>query len=353
MPCDAPCHAPWRAQADLSALALKSHIGRAARVLADAKTLGVPFEIAPADVAAPRARLLYGFVGALMGTRLGLPTAGANFSLSELNLALGAATDEREQLAFRNWITSLGLGRPLTSDWLAEDCRDGILLLRIEERLRPGIVNWARVSRKPRSIYQRIENCNYALEVARKLQLRTVGIDGPDIADGNPKLTLAVIWQLMRASVLAFLSELGMDEQDIRAWANLRVRDNAAVAEAGGSAATQIGSFRDPALQTGVFLLRLLQAVAPECVEAEEIESGATAQECALNARYAISCAHKMGCTVFISTYDIVEVQPNQMLCLMAAVMAVDMRRNDMSRQQLLEQLHGDHAAGAANVLSF
>ena len=40
-----------------------------------------------------------------------------------------------------------------------------------------------------------------------------MGIDGPDIADGNPKLTLAVIWQLMRASVLAFLSELGMDEQ--------------------------------------------------------------------------------------------------------------------------------------------
>ena len=67
--------------------------------------------------------------------------------------------------------------------------------------------------------------------------------------------------------------------------------------------------------------------MAPECVEADEIQPGATAQECALNARYAVSCAHKMGCQVFVSTYDIVEVQPNQMLCLIAAAMAVDMKR--------------------------
>ena len=326
-------------------------------MLGDAKALGVPFEITPADVVAPRARLLYGFVGALMGTRLGLPPTAANFSLAELNLALGArgSATEREQLAFRNWITSLGLGRPLTADWLAEDCRDGILLLRIVERLRPGIVDWSRVSLKPRSIFQRVESCNYALELARRLQLRTVGIAGQDIADGSPKLTLAIVWQLMRASVLAFLSELGMNEQDIRAWANMRVRATYAAAEGAdaATAAIQIASFRDAALQTGVFVLRLLQAVAPECVAVDEIRDGATAQECALNARYAISCAHKMGCTVFISKYDIVEVQPNQMLCLMAAAMAVDMRRNDMSRQQLLEQLHGEVVATGADVLSF
>ena len=85
---------------------------------------------------------------------------------------------------------------------------DHVLILRIEERLRPGIVDWSRVSIKPRSIYQRAENCNYALEVARQLQLRTVGIAGQDIADGNRKLTLALVWQLMRSHLTAFLATL-------------------------------------------------------------------------------------------------------------------------------------------------
>ena len=32
--------------------------------------------------------------------------------------------------------------------------------------------------------------------------MRAVGIGGKDLAEGNPKLTLAVVWQLMRADVL-------------------------------------------------------------------------------------------------------------------------------------------------------
>ena len=47
-----------------------------------------------------------------------------------------------------------------------------------------------------------------------------VGIGGKDIAEGLPKLTLAVVWQLMRADVLQFLESLGFDEKDILKWAN-------------------------------------------------------------------------------------------------------------------------------------
>ena len=338
-------------QCQLDTLVLKSHEKRAARMLADARTaLGVPFEITPADVCAPRERLLTAFVGSLMSTRLGLPKHEKEFTLAELNLALGDTGDESEQLQFRNWIASLGLGRGLHADWLAEDCRDGLLLLRIEDKLAPGAVDWSRVSLKPRSVFQRTENCNYALQLARRLGLRTVGIAGQDIAAGNRKLTTAIIWQLMRASVLRFLSELSMDEQDIRTWANRRV----AAAAADGAAPMNIASFKDSKLQTGVFVLRLLGAVAPECVEAAEVRDGATAQECGLNAKYAISCAHKMGCTVFTSWRDIVEVQPRMVLCLLAAAMQVDMRRQHLSGDQLLEQLHGDSVvATGANVLSF
>ena len=49
-------------------------------------------------------------------------------------------------------------------------------------------------------------------------------------------------------------------------------------------------------------------AIAPECVDAAEVLAGATAQDCKLNAKYAISCAHKCGCRTFTTWEDIVEV---------------------------------------------
>ena len=36
----------------------------------------------------------------------------------------------------------------------------------------------------------------------RAPRMQAVGIGGKDLAEGNPKLTLAIIWQLMRADVL-------------------------------------------------------------------------------------------------------------------------------------------------------
>lgn len=75
------------------------------------------------------------------------------------------------------------------------DCRTGIPLLRIEDHLQPGSVEWRKVNMAPRSIYERVENCNYACDVAKRQQMKVVGIGGKDIAEGLPKLTLAVVWQ--------------------------------------------------------------------------------------------------------------------------------------------------------------
>ena len=107
---------------------------------------------------------------------------------------------------------------------------------------------------------------------------------------------------------------LDTDEKDILAWANRKV--------AGAGSPLQISSLRDPSLRSGVFLLTLLRAVAPECVDAAEVLGGTTAEECKLNAKYAISCAHKMGCRVFATWEDIVEARAARKLplCLLVAL---------------------------------
>ena len=60
------------------------------------------------------------------------------------------------------------------------------------------------------------------------LQFHLVGIDGNDIREGNKTLTLALVWQLMRAYTLSILKNLGdghpVVEQEIIKWANEKVR---------------------------------------------------------------------------------------------------------------------------------
>ena len=55
---------------------------------------------------------------------------------------------------------------------------------------------------------EKLENCNYAVELGKVLKFSLVGIAGQDISEGNPTLTLALVWQLMRAYTLSILTQL-------------------------------------------------------------------------------------------------------------------------------------------------
>ena len=65
-----------------------------------------------------------------------------------------------------------------------------------------------RVNTKLKMRIKRVENCNYAVEMANELKLHTVNIGGLDICDGNKKLILGVVWQMMRLNLVQILSSL-------------------------------------------------------------------------------------------------------------------------------------------------
>ena len=70
-----------------------------------------------------------------------------------------------------------------------------ILLLQLFDKVKPGIVNWSKVNQKETfkkigGNMKKLENCNYAVEIAHQMGFSLVGIDGKDIADGNKTLTL-------------------------------------------------------------------------------------------------------------------------------------------------------------------
>ena len=82
-----------------------------------------------------------------------------------------------------------------------------------------------------RKSLQILENCNYAIELGKKLNFVLVGIQGDDIKTGNKMLTLALVWQLMRKYTLSLLAKLSPDgspivESEIIHWANQRLQDS-------------------------------------------------------------------------------------------------------------------------------
>ena len=64
---------------------------------------------------------------------------------------------------------------------------------------------------------------------------------------------------------------------------------------------------------------------------------GADEEERKLNAKYAISAARKLGCSVFVLWEDIVEVRPKMVLSFVAAVMAFALENGIKGRAQAVE----------------
>lgn len=72
-------------------------------------------------------------------------------------------TDEtREIRIFKNWINSQGIENVYVN-YLIDDLKDGTILLKVIDRLRPNTVDWKKYSNKLGSRIHIIQNCNYVI----------------------------------------------------------------------------------------------------------------------------------------------------------------------------------------------
>jgi plastin-1 len=292
---------------DKNALNESDKTKRAEMVLKNAEKIECRKFVRARDIVAGNPKLNLAFVANMFNTCPGLEPVEEVIEVEE---------ETREERAFRNWMNSLGVD-PYVNN-LYEDLRDGLILLQLLDKIEPGIVDWSKVnSKKPMNKFQQVENCNYAVVLGKKLKFSLVGVAGSDINAGNKKLTLAVVWQAMRYYVLNYLKRMskGRDitENDIINWANQKVKS------AGKS--RQMDSFKDKTLADSLYIMHLLYACQPQSVNYDLVTAGSTDEQKMMNAQYAISCARKMGCTVFLLWEDIVEVKEKMMLTFFGAVM--------------------------------
>eukprot|EP01086_Lenisia_limosa_P012781 TRINITY_DN41372_c0_g1_i1.p1 TRINITY_DN41372_c0_g1~~TRINITY_DN41372_c0_g1_i1.p1 ORF type:complete len:617 (-),score=277.55 TRINITY_DN41372_c0_g1_i1:70-1884(-) len=226
--------------------------------------------------------------------------------------------DSREERAFRMWINSLGVDPEVSN--IFDDLQDGLILLQLIDKVKPGIVVWSRVNKKPNNKFKKLENCQYALELAKDLRVKLIGIGPEDIVSANKKLILAVVWQLMRIYTINLIQSLSTDgkpvtDSTILTWANNTV-------QAAGKSSS-IANFKDKSLSNCVFLLDLLDSCQPGCVDYDVVYEGANDDELRDNARYALSLARKIGISVFALWEDLVEVKQKMITITIAAIMSV------------------------------
>ncbi|CAN7055886.1 unnamed protein product [Brassica oleracea var. botrytis] len=300
------------------ALETKDPTERAKKVLEQAEKMDCKRYLSPKDIVDGSANLNLAFVAQIFQHRNGL-TGDSSKSTSFSEMMTDDVETSREERCFRLWINSLGTATYVNN--VFEDLRNGWVLLEVLDKVSPGSVNWKHANKPPIKMpFKKVENCNEVIKIGEELHFSLVNVAGNDIVQGNKKLLLAFLWQLMRYTMLQLLKNLRSHSQgkeitdaDILYWANRKVKRVGRTSQA--------ESFRDKNLSSGIFFLELLTAVEPRVVNWSLVTSGETEEDKKLNATYIISVARKLGCSIFLLPEDIIEVNQKMMLILAASIM--------------------------------
>ncbi|KAJ8542860.1 hypothetical protein K7X08_005383 [Anisodus acutangulus] len=298
-------------------LDVKDPTERANLVLEHAEKMDCKRYLDPKDIVEGSSNLNLAFVAQIFHQRSGLSTDSKKVSFAEM------MTDDelisREERCFRLWINSLGINSYVNN--LFEDVRNGWVLLEVLDKVSPGSVNWKHSTKPPIKMpFRKVENCNQVVRIGKQLKLSLVNVGGNDFVQGNKKLILAFLWQLMRFNMLQLLKNLRsrfrgkeITDADILVWANKKVKSTGRT--------SKMESFKDKSLSSGLFFLELLSAVEPRVVNWNLVTKGESDEEKKLNATYIISVARKLGCSIFLLPEDIMEVNQKMILTLTASIM--------------------------------
>ncbi|CAI9729664.1 plastin-1 isoform X1 [Octopus vulgaris] len=295
---------------------------RAEYMLQEADKIGCRSFITPNDVVNHNYKLNLAFVANLFNTYPALDKAPTDVDLEIFD-------ETREEKTYRNWMNSVGVN-PFVYN-LYSDLTDGLVLLQLFDIVNSGIVNWSNVIRtfnKMKGNFEKLSNCNYAVDLGKEMKFSTVGICGSDIGQ-NKILTLAIVWQLMRAYTLSILRKLtsssnmgdrDIGEKDIIHWANTKLKESGKT--------SVVSSLNDSNLSSSRAIVDLVDAIKPNSINYSFVKDCENEEDRLDNAKYAISMSRKIGARVYALPEDIVEVKPKMLLTIFACLMALDIELN-------------------------
>ena len=104
-------------------------------------------------------------------------------------------------LRYRNWINSLGASPRIIR--IYNDIKNGCALYDVMQKIDPKICEKYKIDRPPYKKFSemlvKLGNLDRVISIGKEMKFTLIGISGSDIYDENKKLTLALLWQMMRA----------------------------------------------------------------------------------------------------------------------------------------------------------
>ncbi|TNN06752.1 Plastin-3 [Schistosoma japonicum] len=316
-------------------------VQRAEMVLQNAEQLNCRVFVRPEDIVSGSQKLNLAFLANLFH---GYPALEKQPEVEE---EVADIEETREEKTYRNWINSLGYSQNV--NYLFYDLVDGLILLRLFDSVQPHIVDWTEVHEPicdtpaKANFNVLVENCNYVVKLGRQIGFSLVGVGGADLHDGKRTMTLALLWQLMRAYTLSLLTQLTeaedfasgkssshtngtsnpIEETRIIEWANQKLANSGKFVQISTSA-----GFTDPNLKTSHAVIDLIEAIRPNTVDYNLVLPGNSKTEQLANAQYAITLARRIGAIVYAMPEDLIELKHKMIMTIFACLMAVDLKHN-------------------------
>ncbi|ETO10230.1 hypothetical protein RFI_27148 [Reticulomyxa filosa] len=250
------------------------------------------------------------------------------------------------------------------------DLMNGILLLKILDRIHPGSVNWMKVKIAPKNKWDSVLNCNLVVEIISNepFDLKTTNIGGVDIADGKLKAILSITGQIQRYFMIKTLKELKfagkyVTDDQIREWSN------SIALQSPHQFSQPIKKWNDRSLSTGLYFLDLLAVldtsktlfdpVQFSCFfplfvlggqsnsiiitktsvhkdfsldESSGIDEAALVEKKKSNISAAITLTRKLGGILFVHMEDLIEAKSQATLTIVATILAVGLRMGNFAR---------------------
>eukprot|EP00948_MAST-09A_sp_MAST-9A-sp1_P001186 g1186.t1 len=240
------------------------------------------------------------------------------------------------------WVNSIGADLPTGQGWhvnnIYSELADGVILLKIfnfvgnetfytgaeQESKMFNFVKMKRVNFNCRNRYEKVENVNYVVELAKQLNFNLVNIGGLDILDKNRKITKSLLRQMMLYHLMHIMcrakggsvGKVKHLEKDVVTWANEKLSSQGVPGD--------LRNCGDKLLEDSVYLMDLLNAIRPGIVNWELVKGIETEEDKLHNARYVLSCGRKLGALIFLVPEDITKVNRKLLVPFFASLMACD-----------------------------
>lgn len=316
-------HALMPLQCSLRPLESEDLLVRAEEMLEGAERIDCRRYITPSSVVNGNPRLNLAFVANLFNKHPGLKPLNEEEEGALIDEGIFSNGDEgdREAKVIALWLNSLNVTPFVQS--IYRDLSDGLILLQAWKVIggnSSSNTNNLNTNTNNLSRFKMIENCNTSVKLGLENSFSLVGIQGADICDRSPKLTLSLCWQMMRLHILDTLSCSSgkLTDSDILGWANEKLGGGV-----GGDDDAGITSFRDPSLKDGSKLLKIIEKIRPGIVDWSLYD----AKEEMMNAKYIISITRKMGASIFCLPEDLVELRSKLILSLIGGLMVLDKKK--------------------------